>query len=148
MPVNSLMSAPAMKPLFLPEITTRPRGGTAATSSSSASSSRSTWLESTLTEVPGLSAVSQTMPSPSRSIFQARVAVSVLFTLSLPFFRASGAGSGRGGSLRGSIGPHVEIADERAVIREAHIGHTEVGHLDALAHQDEIELDARHPCRK
>src|SRR5882672_77791 len=70
MPVNSLISAPAMKPLFLPEITITARGGSCVSGASTSSSSRSTRLERTLAEVPGLSIVSQTTESASRSTFQ------------------------------------------------------------------------------
>src|SRR6185437_11432223 len=133
MPVNSLMSAPAMKPLFLPESTTTPRGGGNAIRSMMASSSRRTWLESTLADVPGLSTVSHTIPSLSLSICHAAVAVSAI-------------GSGRGRVL--FTRAHVEVAHERAMIRIADVRHAEIGHFDPLAHQDEIELDARHACRK
>ncbi len=69
-PVNSLMSAPAMKPLFFAEITITPRGGSLRKDGNRASSSVSTSLERTFADVPGLSIVSQTMPSASRSVFQ------------------------------------------------------------------------------
>src|SRR5215469_3815051 len=134
------MSAPAMKPLFLAESTTMPRGRSIEISSSRESSSRRTWLESTLVEVPGLSAVSQRMPSASREICQAEAEVSVLLT-----FSPCGAGSGRGRALL--VRFHVEIAHERAMIRIPHVRHAEIGHLDSLAHQDEVELDARHARR-
>src|SRR5256885_10485455 len=49
--VNSLISAPATKPLFLAEITTAPRGRSFSSAASRPSSSPSTPLESTLAEV-------------------------------------------------------------------------------------------------
>src|ERR1700677_337208 len=143
MPVNSLMSAPAMKPLFFADITTTPRGGGNAIRSSRALSSRSTPLDSTLVEVSGLSTVSQTMPSLSRSIFQAEEEASIFF-----IFPPSGARSGRRRALLGVVRAHVEIAHQRTVIRVPHVGHAKIGHFDSLAHEDEVELDARHACGK
>ena len=42
----------------------------------------------------------------------------------------------------------VKVTHERTVVREAHVGHAKIRHLDSLAHQDEIELDARHARRE
>src|SRR5579862_3577351 len=137
MPVNSLMSAPAINPLFLAEMTTTPRGGSRSRRASSPSSSSSTLPESTLAEEPGLSRVSQAMPSESRSSFQELPGVS--FMSCAPWGES---GSGGGSSAR--RGAHLEVAYQRPVIGEVHVGHAEVGDLDALAHQDEVELDARH----
>src|SRR5213082_3385850 len=134
MPVNSLISAPATKPLFLAEITTAPRGRSFSSAASRPSSSPRTPLESTLAEVPGLSIVSQAIASASRSSFQAAVAVSFM--------------SGRRSRARRGAGADLEIAHQRAMIREAHVRHTEIRDLDAFAHQDEVELDARHARRK
>src|SRR5256884_230340 len=134
MPVNSLISAPATKPLFLAEITTAPRGRSFSSAASRPSSSPSTPLESTLAEVPGLSIVSQAIASASRSSFQAAVAVSFM--------------SGRRSRARRGAGADLEIAHQRAMIREAHVRHAEIRDLDAFAHQDEVELDARHARRK
>src|SRR6266404_3249017 len=131
MPVNSLISAPATKPLFLAEITTTPRGRSLSSAASRPSSSLSTLPESTLAELPGLSIVSQAIASESRSSFQDPVAVSFMM-------------SGRRDRARRGIGADLEIAHQWAMIREAHVRHTEVRDLDAFAYQDEVELDARH----
>src|SRR6266404_6714675 len=131
MPVNSLISAPATKPLFLAEITTTPRGRSFSSAASRPSSSLSTLPESTLAELPGLSMVSQAIASESRSSFQDPVAVSFMM-------------SGRRNRARRGAGVDLEIAYQRAMIREAHVRHTEVRDLDAFTHQDEVELDARH----
>src|ERR1700761_4898749 len=120
------MSAPATKPLFLADMTTTPRGALCASGRSRASSSVSTSLERTLAEVPGLSSVSQTMPSASVEDVQ--------FGLVLMVGSRDGGGRIDSRCLRAD----VEVANERPVVREAHIGDPEVGHLDALTHQDEI----------
>jgi hypothetical protein len=65
------MSAPATKPLALPDFTITPRGGDLASSTRCLSSSSITSLESTFAEVPGLSRVNHTMPSASRVSRQA-----------------------------------------------------------------------------
>ena len=78
MPVNSLISAPATKPLFLAEITTTPRGRSFSSVASRPSSSLSTPPESTLAELPGLSIVSQAILSESRSSFQDPLTVSFM----------------------------------------------------------------------
>src|ERR1700732_2231252 len=135
MPVNSLISAPATKPLLLPEITTTARGRSFSSAASRASSSVSTPPESTLAELPALSIVSQAIPSESRSSFQDPLAVSFMM-------------SGRRDRTRRGAGADLEIAHQRAMIREAHVRHTEIGDLDAFAHQDEVELDARHARRE
>src|SRR5579862_4294111 len=133
MPVNSRMSAPATKPLFLAEITTSARGNSFSSAASRPSSSISTLPESTLAEVAGLSSVSQATPSASFSRAQLR-APSLLMRQTL-------GGRGRG-FFRGGVaaGRHHEIAHQRAMIREAHVRHAEAGDLDPLAHQDEVEL--------
>src|SRR3981081_1957430 len=135
MPVNSLISAPAPKPLFLPEITTTPRGKSFSSVASRASSSVSTLPESTLAELPGLSIVSQAIPSESPSSFQDPLAVSFMM-------------SGRRDRARRGAGADLEIAHQRTMIREAHVRHTEIGDLDAFPHQDEVKLDARQARRK
>src|SRR5690606_19500139 len=67
---NSRMSAPAMKPLALPERSTSPFGGSSASRSSSASSSISTSWAKVLTDSPARSNVSTTMPSSRCSACQ------------------------------------------------------------------------------
>src|SRR5580700_6731017 len=143
MPVNSLMSAPATKPLFFAEITTTPRGARRSSVATSPSSSVSTLPDSTFAEVPGLSRVSQAMPSASISSFQDGLALS--FMVSAP--GAATASGRRDGAYR-SPGAHAEIAHQRAVIGEAHVRHAKITHLDPLGHQDEVQLDARHPRRE
>src|SRR6516165_8665097 len=140
------MSAPAANPLFFAEISTAPRGGSCSSAPSSSSSSASTPAESTLADVPGLSRVSQAIPSASRSSFQALELASFMWAS-----HRSGRGGGRGvrgGGLGirayGGAGVHAEIAHQRPMVREAHIRDAKVGHLDTLAHQDEVELDTRH----
>src|SRR5919109_2623189 len=147
MPVNSLMSAPAMKPLLFAEITTTPRGMSRSSAARRASSSASTPLERTLAEVPGLSIVSQAMPSASRASLQDPLAVSFMYGLPSRrggFPRSSG---GRGGARR-SAGADLEIAHQRPMIRQSHVGHAEIRHFDPFTHQDEVELDARHARRE
>src|SRR5208282_6368976 len=139
-PVNSRMSAPAMKPLFLAEITTSARGGCFSSPASSPSSSTRTLPESTLAEVPGLSSVSQATPSASFSRLQLR-AVSLLM---LELSGDPGAPVGSGAAAR----VHQEVAHQRAMIGQAHVGHAEARDLDALTHEHEVELDARHACRE
>src|SRR5690242_7304698 len=134
------MSAPAMKPLFLAEATTSPRGGLCCNGRRRPSNSMSTPLERTFAEVSGLSSVSQTMPSASVSDFQEPPVL--LFISNTPLWEASR--NGRGRFLRSSAGTYVEVADERAMVREPHVGDTEVRDLDAFTHQDEVELGARH----
>src|SRR5688572_9558921 len=115
------MSAPAMKPLGLAVRTTTARGGSAASVCNKATSSTSTWRDSTFVPVPGLSSVSQAMSSASRSIFQAGAS---WFMRVRPVSVSS---------------RDLEVADERAVIGIAHVRHAEIRDLDAGAHQDEIE---------
>src|SRR5208283_2170231 len=69
---KSSMSAPAMKPLSLPERTTRPFGGAAASSLMIADSSVKTSAESELVEAPARSKTNQAMPSALRSSLQLR----------------------------------------------------------------------------
>src|SRR4029077_7419586 len=142
MPVNSRMSAPAMKPLFLAEISTSPRGGSRSKVARCSLSSASTAAESTFAEVFGLSKLSQAMPSASRSSFQAG-AVSVMAARG----RVGKNSSGRGGPCGGAA-LHLEVAHQRAVIGEAHVGDAKIRDLDALAHQHEIQFDARDARRK
>src|SRR5579859_1733191 len=118
-----------MKPLFFAERTITARGGLLANGARSESSSSSTPLERTLAEVPGLSRLSQTTESESRSIFQAG-----------SLMRASPSSCRRAAGRR----IHVEIADEGPVIRKSDVGHSEVGHFNSLADQDEVQLDARN----
>src|SRR5688572_29168560 len=132
---NSRTSAPAMNPEALPERITRPRSRCCRSACTCASSSTSVSRDSTLVEVPGLSKVSQAMPSASVTRVHADGAG--------PFI----AGSGYRG-LRRHGAAHIEIAKYRPVVREPHVGHLEVGHFDLFAHQHEIELDARNPRRK
>src|SRR5579863_557137 len=132
MPVNSRISAPAINPLFLADSTTSARGGSFSRAPSRPSSSTSTEPESTLAEVPGLSSVSQARPSASLSRIQLR-AVSVLMDdarggRDRPPFRAGA-----------TPGDDLKVAHQRAMIREAHVGHPEPRDLDPLAHQNEIE---------
>src|SRR5215831_833384 len=68
--VNSSTSAPAMKPLSLPERITSPLGGCAESSSSTIPSSASTSCESVLVDAPSLSRTSHASSSASRSTFQ------------------------------------------------------------------------------
>src|SRR5215472_17474114 len=141
MPVNSRMSAPATKPLFLADSTTSARGSCCSSAASRPSISSSTAPESTLAEVPGLSSLSQATPSASRSRVQ-------LLALSLLMVDALG---GRDRSLLrtgAAAGVDLEVAHQRPMIREAHVGHAKAADLDAFAHQDEIELDARHARRE
>ena len=67
-----------MKPLFFADTTITPRGRSCSSAPSTSSSSISTPAESTLAEVPGLSKVSQAMPSASRSSFQDRALASFM----------------------------------------------------------------------
>ena len=99
--------------------------------------------ERTLAEVPGLSSVSQAMPSASARVVQEPGVGSFMGD-------APGEGSLQAAeTLRSAArGVHLEVAHQRAVVREAHVRHAEVGDLDALAHQHEVELDARHARRK
>src|SRR6202023_1973091 len=111
MPVNSLISAPATKPLFLAEMTTTPRGRVRSSVASTPSSSVSTSADSTFAEVPGLSRVSQAMPSASLSTFQDAAALS--FMVQVPA-RASAAGGGY--RAHRHPGAHPEIAYQWAVV--------------------------------
>src|SRR6185312_13850105 len=138
MPVNSLMSAPAMNPLFLPDCTTIPRGGFCCSGRRIASNSRRTPLESTFVEVPGLSSVSQRMPSASVADLQEPLVLS--FIGDTPQETVSRNAGSR--SLRHRAGADMEIAHEWPVIRESDVRDTEVRDLDAFAHQDEVELGA------
>src|SRR5690606_10580063 len=72
--VNSLMSAPAMKPLFLAEQNTMARGGLSSSSLSRTDSSRSTSPDNTFVEAPALSKVMKATPSASVSSFQCEYA--------------------------------------------------------------------------
>ena len=143
MPVNSLMSAPAMKPLFLAEISTRPRGGSRSSAASCSSSSASTGGREHVGR--GVRLV-EGQPGDA---------------LGVAFEFPGRGGVGHGGSrLRGggvqaaeagrAVGAavHLEVAHQRAVIGEAHVGDAKVRDLDALAHQHEIQLDARDARRK
>ncbi len=67
---NSLMSAPAMKPLALAERITMPFGGSSARRSSTLSSSISTACAKVLTELPARSNDSTMTPSSRCSSFQ------------------------------------------------------------------------------
>src|SRR5580692_338518 len=98
-----------------------PRGGDRARDCSSASSSRMTCCERVLAEVSGLSRVSQAIPWPSRSIFQAEL-------LMVPSTVVDAVGGGSCGVVVAQrTGMDIEIADQRAMIGEPHIGHPEVG---------------------
>src|SRR5271156_7029352 len=122
MSTNSLMSAPAMKPLRFAEHNTRPAGFCASTWVSAAARSLMTAADSTLVALPGISQVSQAMRSASTSRFQALVMV----------------------SRRGPRGfVDREIANERQVVRKLDIGNLEAVHLDLRAVQDEVEFLAR-----
>src|SRR5262245_31522734 len=59
---------------------------------------------------------------------------------------SSGSGGrgcgGLGAGARRGAGLHAEVAHQRAMIREAHVRYAKIRDLDALAHQDEVELDA------
>src|SRR5215207_2114524 len=134
-PVNSLMSAPATKPLAFADLTMTARGRSAVKELTSVPSSASTFLESTLALTPGLSRISHAMSSASRSSFQADASSFILLR------PVTGPMSGRRAAR--SSGGDVEVAHERAVIRETHIGHPELRNFDARAHEDEVELDAR-----
>jgi hypothetical protein len=57
--------------------------------------------------------------------------------------RGAAGRSGRGESVAADRGLDVEVADDRAVIGIAHVGDAEVGHLDAVADEDEVQLDPR-----
>src|SRR5262245_51507059 len=129
------MSAPAMKPLFLAERITSPFGGFCANGAISAPSSSSTARPSTLVDVPGLSRVSQAMPSASRSTFHA--AATGVF-IGEPYGESCRWAAGQGVFANG------EVADQRTVVGEAHVRDAKVGHLDPVADQNEIELDTRH----
>src|SRR5712692_8237353 len=74
MPRNSPMSAPAMKPLFLPERSTTPLGGSRSMRASTSLSSTSTSSLSVLALPPALSRTSQATPLSSRASFQCRQA--------------------------------------------------------------------------
>src|SRR5271168_1601993 len=95
--VNSLISAPAMKPLALAESTTTPTGLIAAISVSLPASSLRTEADSTLVEVPGMSQVSHAMRSASTSSVQQLTA-------------SMGSGGHFGGLADG------EIADQRQMV--------------------------------
>src|SRR6201984_354462 len=141
MPGNSRISAAAVKQLFWADSTTSARGGSFSSAASRPSSSSSTEPESTLAELPGLSNVSQATPSASRSRVQLR-AESLLMVEAL-------GGRDRGLLRTGAAaGIDAEVAHQRPMIREAHVGHAEARDLDPFAHQDEIELDARHARRE
>src|SRR5262245_53384104 len=72
MPLNSPMSAPAMKPPGLAERSTSPFGGSLSSLASTSLSSVSTSSESVLALAPALSSRSQAMPSSSRASRQCR----------------------------------------------------------------------------
>ncbi len=143
MPVNSLMSAPATKPLFLAESTTTPRGGGGCepveqrVELAQHARSRARWRRCRACRASARRCRRRRAPS-SRQRRRSRC------SSCLP----PAARSGRCRALFGVVRAHVEVAHQRAVIREAHVGHAEIGHLDALAHQDEVELDARHAGRE
>src|SRR5688572_10977616 len=135
-PTNSLTSAPAMKPLDFAERMTRPFGGDAASSFTCLPSSITVSLESTLVDVPGLSKVSQAMPSASTSRDQAVVAGWVMTgKLSYSRLRRHGAANG-------------EVAEDGPMVRPAHVRHLEVRDLDLLADEHEVELQARDARRE
>jgi|SRR5688572_7934013 hypothetical protein len=133
---NSLTSAPAMNPLVLAERITRPRSVVDASAFRCESSSSSASRDRTLVELPGLSKVSQAMPSASTS--RAQAAAAEVFMA-----RTSGYGG-----LRRHRAANREVAEDRTVIRETHVGHLEVGDLDFLAHQHEVEFDSRNARRE
>src|SRR6516164_398299 len=72
MPRNSPMSAPAMKPLFLPERSTTPLGGSRSMRVRTSLSSPNTSSLSVLALAPDLSKISQAMRLSSRTSFQCR----------------------------------------------------------------------------
>src|SRR5262245_24402117 len=107
--MNSLTSAPAMKPEALAERITTPRGGFCRNAARCVSSSSRESRDSALVEVPGRSKLSQAMLSPSVCSAQEGVAVEFI------------------GSLLGDRGlrritPHVEVAKDGTVIGEPDVG--------------------------
>src|SRR5262252_1883019 len=132
------MSAPATKPDFLPERRIRARGGSRSKRASSGSNSANIVPESALAELPGRSIVSQAIPSASTSSRQEPGAGAFMVLLS----RRKTVSSGGGYLAQRRARVHLKVAHERAVIREAHVGHAEVRDLDALGDQHEVELDA------
>src|SRR3569833_905354 len=121
------MSAPAMNPLGLPDRITTPFGGFAAIWSMRPPSSSRIARPSTLVDEPGLSSVSHTMPSASRSIYHAGTTVIMRCLL-------------RGRPVGHGVRAHSEVADEGAVIGETHVRDAEILHVDPAAHEDEVEL--------
>src|SRR5262249_28486414 len=108
------MSAPAAKPPFFPERMTIPRGGFCCHGRRMPSNSMSTPLESTFAEVPGLSSVSQRMPSASLADFQEE-------SLVLLFIGAGHSAVGHSGnagsrSLRHRAGADMEVAYEWTMV--------------------------------
>src|SRR5580692_462295 len=145
MPVNSLMSAPAMKPLFLAEMSTRPRGRDCSSFPRCSLSSASTLAESTLAEVPGLSKLSHAMRSASSVSVQAGAAAAAGSFMGV--YQAEGKSGGRGTSAAGTA-QDLEVAHQRAMVGEAYVRDAEPLDLDALAHEHEVELDARDARRE
>src|SRR5688572_5010223 len=128
-----------MKPLAFPERSTTPRGLSFSSSCRMLLSSTSTSRDSTFAEVSGLSRVSHAMPSPSRFNVQ------LLWLMRKTLLLKNGL---RRGSASQRVGIDLEIANQRPVIRETHIGHSETRDLDALAQENEIQLDSRYACGK
>src|SRR5690606_30935100 len=118
------MSAPATKP-DLAELTTSARGGARSIVSIISPSSSSTARERLLTEAPALSIVSQATPSSSVVRRQCAVVLSKAISSSSVLVVVRCA-SGRS---------NLEVADQRAMIREAHVGYVEVRDLDSLGVQ-------------
>src|SRR4029077_14795403 len=137
------MSAPATKPDFLPEMRMSAGGGSRSKRSSSGSNSANIDPESALAELPGRSMGIQAMPSASTSSRQ-EPGVGTFMMLS----SRTGNPSGCGDLAQRRARAHLEVAHERAVVREAHVRDAEVRDLDALTHQHEVELDARRARRE
>src|SRR6266568_2047985 len=144
------MSAPAMKPLSLPERMTSPLGGALESSRRTARSSSNTSTENVLVAVAALSKTSHAMPSASRSIVQClRLSFGAMsVTEGPPRLRLTplrcpqtrGRNSRLGAALRRSCAFHQHRAAQAAA--DADRGNPALG-LGALEHVEHVEHDPR-----